>query len=285
MRSVCSWLRGVVLGASIVGTCAGAAAAQDGPGVDKLHYTLFDPTPRALMREMSTDRPDTTESPYTVDAGHVQVEASFVDYTRDNDEGSIEAFSVLPMNVKLGLTNQIDLQLAYEPYVHEKSENESTDGFGVTQLRLKINLWGNDGGDTAFALMPFVQFPTADDEFGGTDKVEGGLILPLAISLPNEWSLGVMAELDAVRDAADEDYEFQFVHTATIGHAIVGELAGYIEYVGVVTTESDVDYIALVGGGLTYGVNENVQLDCGLNVGLSEDADDFNVFVGVSVRH
>jgi hypothetical protein len=31
-------------------------------------------------------------------------------------------------------------------------------------------------------------------------------------------------------------------------------------------------------------VNENVQLDCGVNVGLSEDADDFNAFAGISVR-
>jgi hypothetical protein len=45
------------------------------------------------------------------------------------------------------------------------------------------------------------------------------------MSLPREWSLGAMAEFDAVRDAADEDYELQFVHTATLGHDIVGDLA------------------------------------------------------------
>jgi len=31
---------------------------------DKSDYTLFNPTPKAQMRELSTDRPDTTESPY-----------------------------------------------------------------------------------------------------------------------------------------------------------------------------------------------------------------------------
>ena len=41
---------------------------------DKSIYTLFHPTPREWMREMSTDRPDQTESPNTVDAGHFQVE-------------------------------------------------------------------------------------------------------------------------------------------------------------------------------------------------------------------
>jgi hypothetical protein len=35
------------------------------------------------MREMSTDRPDLTESAYTVDAGHFQVEMDVVRYTYD----------------------------------------------------------------------------------------------------------------------------------------------------------------------------------------------------------
>jgi hypothetical protein len=157
---------------------AGAARADEtGPGVDKSHYNLFNPTPPALMRDMSTDRPDTTESPYTVDAGHVQIESSFVDYTRDGG-GDFEGWSVLPTNLKIGLTNNMDLQLAFEPYVREEFEGEDVDGFGATQLRLKINLWGNDGGDTAFAIMPFVQFPTSDDDFGVTDHIEGGVIFP-----------------------------------------------------------------------------------------------------------
>jgi hypothetical protein len=266
---------------------ASAAPAQDaGPAADKSRYTLFNPTPRALMREMATDRPDTTESPYTVDAGHVQVESAFVEYTQDDDNGGdFEAWSVLPTNVKIGLTNNMDLQLAFEPYVREEFENDATDGFGVTQLRLKINLWGNDGGDTALAIMPFVQFPTEDEDFGATEQFQGGVIVPLKVKLPREWDLGLMAEFDAVRDAADDGYELQFVHSASLSHAIVGELGGYVEYVGVADTEDGAGYLSLIGAGLTYGIGDDVQLDTGVNVGLSEEADDFNVFAGISVRN
>src|SRR2546425_12662784 len=52
-------------------------------GPDKGKYTLFNPTPRELMREMNTDRPDKTESPFTVDAGHFQIEADILNYTYD----------------------------------------------------------------------------------------------------------------------------------------------------------------------------------------------------------
>ena len=285
MRSRRLAVTGVALAASL--SSVAVTRGQDaGSGADKSGYTLFNPTPRGLMREMSTDRPDTTESAYTVDAGHVQVESSFVDYTRDDDNGGdFDSLSILPTNVKIGLTNNIDLQLAFEPYVREEFEGDAIDGFGATQLRLKINLWGNDGGDTAFAIMPFVQFPTENDDFGATDHVQGGVILPLAVALPNEWNLGLMAEFDAVRDGADEDYELQFVHTATIGHAIVGDLGGYVEYIGVTDTEDGTGYVSLIGGGLTYGASDNVQLDCGVNLGLSEGADDFNLFAGVSIRN
>lgn len=278
--------------AAVCLSCAAGANGQERRGIDKSQYNLFNPTPAALLREMSTDRPDTTESPYTVDAGHVQIEASFFDYTQDDDSGGdFDSTVWLPINLKLGLTHNTDLQLVFEPYVREKfnpdngGDTETIDGFGATQLRLKINLWGNNGGDTAFAIMPFVQFPTAHDDFGATDHIEGGLILPLAIALPNEWSLGLMAEFDAVRDGADEDYELQFVHTATIGHAIVGDLNGYIEYIGVTGTEDGAGYVSLLGGGLTYGVSDNVQLDCGVNFGLSDEADDVNFFAGISVRN
>lgn len=40
---------------------------------DKSMYTLFRQTPRSQMRELTTDRPDKTESPITVDAGHFQI--------------------------------------------------------------------------------------------------------------------------------------------------------------------------------------------------------------------
>jgi hypothetical protein len=275
-------IKGVAAAALLLAAAPSASRAQD-----KSQYTLFNPTPRALMREMSTDRPDTTESPYTVDAGHTQVELSFFDYTRDDsDGGDFEALSLVPMNLKVGLLNNADLQLVFEPYVREEiDDDDEVDGFGATQLRLKVNLWGNDDGDTALAIMPFVQFPTADEEFGATDHVEGGLIVPFAMSLPREWNLGLMVEIDAVRDDADDGYAPQFVHTATVGHDIAGELAGYVEYVGVASHDLGLGYIAVLGGGLTYGLSDDVQLDTGVNVGLSDDADDFNAFVGMSVRH
>jgi hypothetical protein len=280
-----------VLGVVAAGMGEDSAAGQPEPAkpVDKSRYTLFNPTPREHMRDLSTDRPDTTESPYTVDAGHFQVELSFIDAGFDDqDEVETRTLGVAPMLLKVGLTNQIDLALGIDPYTRVKTDTgtveNTADGFGDTVLRLKANLWGNDSGDSALALMPFVKIPTASDELGN-DDFEGGLIVPFGLSLPNDISLGLMAEFDLIRDEADEGYVIDFVHTATLGRPLVGDLAGYVEYAGFYNFNADQDYRAYFDAGVTYGLSDDAQLDAGVRMGLTEAAEDFGVFAGLSWRY
>ena len=83
------------------------------------------------MRELSTDRPDQTESPYTVDAGHVQVELDLVNYTYDRAAGSTtETLTIAPLNAKLGLLNNVDLQFVVDSYVREKTKTPPLPGTG-----------------------------------------------------------------------------------------------------------------------------------------------------------
>lgn len=262
-----------------------AAPAAAPSLADKSAYTLFNPTPRDLMRELSADRPDVTESPYTVDAGHAQFELSFIDYVR---EGRIDDFTILPTNFKIGLLNNLDVQLVVEPFIHKDQERsiggfDSDSGFGDTLVRMKMNLWGNDRGKSAAAIMPFIKLPTASANLGN-DHVEGGLTFPFAFEIGGGWAFGLMPEFDIVFDDDDDDYDLEFLHTATVGHDLVGALAGYIEYIGILSTDSASEYPALVGLGITCGLGPDVQLDAGINIGLTDAADDLNPFIGMTVR-
>lgn len=261
---------------------------------EKSGYHLFHPTPAASMREMSTDRPDKTESAYTVDAGHFQVEMDLVSYARDVDRsggGNIrtEDWSVAAMNLKVGLLNCVDLQTIVESYRQVEVLDRSTgartrnSGVGDVTSRLKVNLWGNDGGTTALAVMPFVKYPTSHGQLGN-GSVEGGLILPLAVGLPGGFGLGVMTEFDWERNQGAGDRHVQFVNTATIGHSLVGKLGGYVEFFSSVGTESGTDWIGTVDLGFTYEFTDNFRLDAGINFGVTRSADDFNPFVGASWR-
>ena len=253
-------------------------------------WSLLRPKPDNALRELSTDRPDKTESPYTVDAGHYQVESDLVTYARDRADGvTTERLSLAATNLKVGLLDDVDLQVVVEPYVGVRSRGEADGtsdtktGIGDTTVRLKVNWWGNDGGDTAFATMPFVKLPTNQDDLGN-DDVEGGLIMPLALSLPRGWSLGTMLEVDVDRDADDQGYHAVVIVSVTAGHAIVGDLSGYAELLSESSLESGVGWVGYGDVGLTYRLGSDVQLDAGVNVGLNSDAEDINPFIGFSAR-
>ncbi|WP_161606855.1 transporter [Fortiea contorta] len=156
--------------------------------LDKSRYNLFNPTPRNLLREFATDRPDTTESPFTVDAGHFQFEAELVNFSRrasDEDGNTTEDLLFTATNLKVGLLNNVDLQLVVQPYsrsrikLRDSNRVEETAGFDALVARVKVNIYGNDAfekpGATALAVMPFISIPTVQDGVGG-NFVEGGLI-------------------------------------------------------------------------------------------------------------
>ena len=208
--------------ARIAGGLAMLMAASGAAGAaDKSGYSLLRPTPDNLLRDMSTDRPDKTESPYTVDAGRLQIETDLVAYTRDREGGlATHAFDVMPFNLKIGLTSDTDLQLVYGAWSHVRTSaqgataNES--GFGDLVVRVKHNLWGNDGGTTALALMPFVKVPTNNVD-SLNDDVEGGIIVPLAIDLGRGMSLGLMTEVDILRSESGGGYEPTVINSAALG--------------------------------------------------------------------
>ncbi len=256
-----------------------AAEAQEGDAIQDIP-SLLNPTPKDRWRELSADRPDFTESPYTVDAGALQIELSFFDYTKSGDS---DAWALAPANIKVGLLESVDIQFVIEPYLAEEDETGTRDGIGDSQIRLKVNLWGNEGGQTAMAIMPFIQIPTASDELGH-NHVEGGVILPFAMELTEGVGLGLMLEADFVYDESAENYETELVGTGAIGFDLTEEVGAYAEIIGSTGAEGDSPHVAMLGLGATYQVSANLQFDAGVNIGLSRDADDLSVFSGVTLR-
>ena len=237
------------------------------------------------VREMSTDRPDTTESAYSVPAGMFQVEMSFFDYSRDGDRGtSVEDWVFGQVNFKIGVAENADLQIVFDSYTQSRStENGVRDrlsGFGDVTVRFKQNLWGNDSGKTAFALMPYVTIPT-ETELSG-EAWAGGLIMPLAISLSDRVSLGLMAEVDLVPDADTSGYDLEWLHSATLGISLTEKLGMYLEVVGI--AGEDADYQALFDAGLTFAVTDSLIFDAGVRLGMNRAAPDVGVFTGMSFR-
>jgi hypothetical protein len=274
----------------------GAPAAGGADAADKRRFTLLRPTPEALMRELVLDRPDRTEGPFTVDAGHLQLESDLVSYAYDRDtEGGIttrvDTWAVAPLNLRVGLLNALDFHVILETWNHVRtrtsgalgSTTANQSGFGDLTLRLKWNLWGNDGGTTAFAVLPYLKLPTNQDGLGN-DSVEGGLILPLAVTLPLGFGLGLMTEFDAARDETGDGHHAGFVNSISVSRDLVGPVGGYLEFYSAVSAEAASDWVGTVDAGLIWPIGGDVQLDVGVNVGVTDAADDVSPFAGIGWR-
>ncbi len=272
-----------ILALAIVLALAPLAAAES---PSQRGYHLFNPVPKDKLRPLSADRPDATESPQTVDAGHIQLEMDVALYLRDRARFVEDTYAYGATNFKLGLTHNVDLQLIWAPHVTTKTRSsgftERIDGFSNLTIRSKINLWGNDGDTkTSFALLPFINIPLGSGSVGN-DDAQGGIVLPFGMDLPNGWGLGAQLGVEIVRNDADDGYRVDFSQTIVLGHDIVGDLAGFVEFLSVAPAEGD--WFGTVDVGLTYAVNDNVQLDVATFIGVNSAAPDFVVFTGITWR-
>lgn len=237
------------------------------------------------LRDLSTDRPDRTESPYTVDVGRIQVESDLVTFSYGHEGQSKRSwFGTFITNLKLGIHDRVDIQLVVEPLVVQRNQFiptadwESLSGCGDLTARLKVNLIGNDGNKHALGLMPFLVIPTARDGLG-VEKTEGGIIIPFAIELTPKVGLGLMSEIDFIYDGSV--YQTGVVTSAVVGFDLSPTWGMYAEMYS--NNISAMDFWEVTADvGVTFSPFTNIQFDSGINVGLTDDADDVNPFVGLS---
>lgn len=278
----------ILLGAGLLahqGAPLQAAAPAAPAAADKSGFTFFNATPDALLREMATDRPDATESPFTVDAGRVQWEMDFANFTRNRLDGvRTTEWEAAPFNLRLGLTPNLEAGIFVTPFRRETETprggpRERRSGFGDVTLRTKWNLLGNDGGPLAWGLMADLKLPTAS---GGMSngKCEGALTLPVAFELGGGWGGGAMTLVE-LRYTGGGGYRPVWGNTLTVGHDITEKTGGYVE----LTSEAgDGAHVATFNCGLTHALARDVQLDGGVNIGITRNAPDLQVFAGISRR-
>lgn len=241
--------------------------------------------PAPALRELTTDRPDTTESPFTIDAGHVQIETGLIDWARgprgpDGTRG--DAFGFGETNVRIGLTARLEADIVVQPYgvARDSRRAPRRGGIGALTLRAKYNFFGNDGGRTALAILPFVAIPLDRSSPVGPAATEYGVLVPLAIELNDRFSLGLNAGLNLRRPERGRDLRASLPLTASLGVAASETVGAYYELAAEFGSE---DILAL-NTGLTWRVRPNVQLDTGIGFGLTAASDQLVPFVGFSIR-
>jgi hypothetical protein len=249
----------------------------------------FNPTPSGEMRAFVPDRPTLTDGPYTVDPGHLLLEAGLFEYTRDrynNEHSRLDRFTFGDTEFRLGVTSYAEVEALFMAYSYILTKDKNTgaqlkqSGFSDFTLRSKINILGDDGGHVAIGLIPFVVFPSGADGVGNRGFA-GGVALPVEFALPADFNLRTESTIQTVHQVGGGSH-FDYVNSVSLGHPITKQLSTYIEFATDISTEAHSSWIGTVDTGVTYQPTNNWQLDAGANIGVTRAANDLFTFVGAS---
>lgn len=272
--------------------CADAACFTAAAEEDKSRYTVFNPTPKEKMRSFNTDRPTKSNVPYTVDAGHFQWEGDVLIYGFDNTTTpgtDITSWVIGNPTSKAGILNNLDFEVGFSAFNNIRSQTRSDGsstaftGFGDVTTRAKVNLFGNDGGSTALALIPFAKWPTAPQGVGNR-FVEGGMAAPLAVSLPLGFTTILQGELDYLQNPNDTGCHVNFPALINLNREVVPGVTAYAEIYANWSMHPEVRDIYTLDFAVAWSPLPNFQMDIGINIGLNAAATPYQVYFGLSQR-
>lgn len=252
-------------------------------------YHLFNPTPKEQMRQMHTDRPDVTETPYTVDAGHLQFEFDFLNIYRHPISLKRRETDLLFLNgiAKIGITENLDFETVFSATEWHFPDKRNTPndtitsrmGFGDLGFRLKYNLTGNKHERFGLAIMPSFLMPLKNQ--ASEDLYVPGITLIWATELPNNMELGGQIENYRIYNRDKRFLHSEWWATIELGFNLVNKLSSFVEYVAILGENNA--YIHTANSGLIYEVTPNFNLDAAFNLGLNALSPS-TIFFGFSLR-
>ena len=242
------------------------------------------------LRDFCADRPGKGTPTCILDAGHVQLEVGLFDYAGQSDGGvRTESWGYGDTWLRIGVSELTEVQIGLTPYVTEETTdggfNDTIHGTSDLTLGVRHSLANPDGSGVSVALAGFVTVPTGSDAVSD-NKISGGVILPIALPLNDDWGLSLSPEIDIVPDADGEGAHAAYAIVAGIGRGFGPWALGAEIWVGHDddpmggVTQSTFDLTAV----WTPPFIADAQLDFGLNFGLNDDSPDVEFGVGVAKR-
>ncbi len=287
---------GVVAVAMVVSVCAAALK------VTAMRVVLFAtliasplaakeavvPTASTAQAPICTDRPTKSNFACTVPKGFLQIEADGFTWLTNSSGGtrSDQLWFANP-TFKYGLSASSDIQINWVPFTRIRSRDaggrvSNLSGTGDATLRFKQRLSSADGA-FQLAILPFVKLPTARAGIGN-GKLEGGVAVPINISVSGGWTVTLGPQLDVLADA-----DGQGRHAGFTGLINIAKQFGKFTLYNEIWTSQNFDPAGTVQQysydvSLAWLPKPALQFDIGANVGLNRNTPDLVGYVGISTR-
>lgn len=243
------------------------------------------------LRELCIDRPGKDTPPCIVDKGHFIIETGALRYSHSKEADTSE-YELGETRMRFGVTDTAELQLGWMPYNIVRTRDETTGGRrtikGVGDLTgaVKVNFRNPDGSGTSVAAQAFVTAPIAKDGIGA-GAWEGGLIIPVAFELSDDFSVTLDPEIDVKANESSSGHHLAYAGTASLSRDLGSGVAGSVEIWSMFDeapakhrTEASFD----VSLGWTPEGSSNLQFDAEIDFGLTSATPGVETTAGIAYR-
>jgi len=227
-----------------------------------------------------TDRPDATESSAVVAPGFLQYEVGVTAFEDAEGESREEYGSSL---LRVGLFEDWELRLGWGGYTEAGDVSGATDG----SLGFKYHIAAENAATwrPEMALLAQTTVPFGKDALS-SDELDPGFLLAFSHTLSERWSLGynLGAELATSETAGgDETTLASGLYSVALGYGATDRLGFFVEVFGDAGLSADSSSTS-IDGGVTWLFDDDHQFDFFAGAGLDDDADDWFLGLGYSVR-
>ncbi|WP_294253888.1 transporter [uncultured Sphingomonas sp.] len=257
------------LGAALL--AAGNAFAEDDP--------RFCPT-----------RPSIGGSSCTTEPGRVHVEASFVDWERDDTADQREDRIVTAdLLVRAGVGSKTEVQLGWTGYGHDRTRDKASGaidrvtGTGDLRFAIRQHLAGEKGKPFSAGVEGFVTAPTGKSPIGdGTWSA--GAIVPVQYDLTEKLAVAFTGEADAAANESGQGRHFAYSGITSLRYKLSEKVTTTAEF----SLERDNDpegheTHALAALSTAWRPTKVLQFDLLAVAGLNRNSPDLRLVAGGAV--
>lgn len=226
----------------------------------------------AINEPLVTDRPDATEASSTVGKGVLQIETGGLYESFKENAITSESIVYNTSLIRYGILDNIELRLGWDfvegrTKVNNKALSNITSGFSPLLLGVKIDIAKEQKGMPEIALIGhvFPLFTASTDYRPETTGVD--FRFSLSHTLSEKSSLGYNFGAQWGNDSP----EATGIYTLAYGYSITDKLGFYVELYGEIPEDNKARHFW--DGGVTYLLNNDIQLDAYTGSGLTKGQD------------
>ncbi len=238
--------------------------------------------PGEASSPLVSDRPDFTESAETVPNKRMQLEGGYT-FTQDSSDGVTMRDHALPeLLLRVGLCESAEARLGWTgAEISKPSAGRGEHGASDMSIGTKVAI-GQIQSVSVSAILD-MELPVGSQN-RTADRVQPGTKLIWSAALSDTTSL--TGNINYASRAANHDRFNEWGASVSIGTPLAEKVGGYMEYFGIFPSSTDqAKDESYLNGGVTYSINDDLQLDARLGGGLNNNAADLFTGFGFAWRY